>query len=75
MSRSHLKVIGDVYLAGYKICAFPIGMAIGLEESERKQSFSTGLFRITYRSLLYATLYPVSLPYMFYNFADVKPRK
>ncbi|QIN54608.1 putative transmembrane protein [Cedratvirus kamchatka] len=72
MSHPRFKVIGDAYLAGYKICAIPIGMAIGYEESLRKQPFSVGLFRMACKSLLYAALYPVSMPYMLYNFPDVK---
>ena len=67
MSRPYFRFIGDVYLTGCGMCAFPIGMALGVEESLRKQP---RLSRMVCKSLAYIVLYPLSIPYMSYTFSD-----
>jgi hypothetical protein len=73
MSQGRSKIIAEAYLEGLRVFSFPIGMAVGFEEANRKkQSSSVGLFRVCYRSLLYSFFYPISIPYMIMTFPDVK---
>ncbi|SOB73931.1 hypothetical protein BQ9231_00048 [Cedratvirus lausannensis] len=73
MSQGRTKVIAEAYLEGLRVFSFPIGMAVGFEESNRKrQSFSVGLFRVCYKSVLYSFFYPLSIPYMLMTFPDVE---
>nr|WIL03200.1 hypothetical protein Cbor_547 [Cedratvirus borely] len=72
MSQGRTKVIAEAYLQGLRAFSFPIGMAVGFEESRKWQPFSTGLFRVCYKSVLYSFFYPLSIPYMLMTFPDVE---